>query len=74
MDIFAGSNTTGFVSEQLNRKWLSFDNTPEYVAMSIFRFVPKDFPKDILRNIYTDVLNGKNMNVDNLALIQFQAV
>lgn len=73
LDIFAGSNTTGFVSEQLNRKWLSFDNTPEYVAMSIFRFVPKEFYESTLRNIYADILKGKSINVDNLALIQFQA-
>lgn len=71
VDIFAGSNTTGFTSEQLKRKWLSFDNLNEYVAMSIFRFVPKDFNENTLRGIYSDVLKGKSVNVDNLALAQF---
>lgn len=73
LDFFAGSNTTGFVAEQLKHKWLSFDSSPEYIAMSIFRFVPKDFYETTLRTIYTDVINGKSVDVDNLALAQFQA-
>jgi site-specific DNA-methyltransferase (cytosine-N4-specific) len=72
LDIFAGSNTTGSVAEQLKRKWLSFDNLPEYVAMSIFRFIPKDFYEKTLRNIYNDILNGSSINVDNIILAQFQ--
>lgn len=38
VDIFGGSNTTGQVAEKLNRKWLSFELSHEYVAASIFRF------------------------------------
>lgn len=72
LDIFAGSNTTGFVAEQLNRKWLAFDNNPEYIATSIFRFVSKDFYETTLRSIYNDILEGKDVNVDNLTLAQFQ--
>ena len=71
LDIFAGSNTTGCAAEYLKRKWLSFDSSPEYVAMSIFRFLPKDFYENTLRNIYTDILQGKSLNVDDLALRQF---
>ena len=71
LDIFAGSNTTGFTAEHLKRKWLSFDNCSEYVAMSVFRFLPKDFYENTLRNIYDDILEGKSLNVDNLALQQF---
>lgn len=41
VDIFAGSNTTGFVCEQLNRRWLSFELNHEYLATSIFRFLNK---------------------------------
>jgi DNA modification methylase len=73
LDIFAGSNTTGFVAEQEKRKWLSFDSSPEYVAMSVFRFVPKDFYEKTLRKIYNDILNGNSVNIDDLALVQFQA-
>jgi DNA modification methylase len=39
LDIFAGSNTTGFTAEGLNRKWLSFEINQEYLASSIFRFL-----------------------------------
>ena len=38
VDIFGGSNTTGQVAEKLNRRWLSFDLSQEYVAASVFRF------------------------------------
>ncbi|MDX2049237.1 MAG: site-specific DNA-methyltransferase [Chitinophagaceae bacterium] len=72
LDIFAGSNTTGFCAEQLKRKWLAFDNSPEYVAMSVFRFVPKDFYEATLKNIYKRILNGESVNVDDLVLVQFR--
>jgi hypothetical protein len=38
LDPFAGSNTTGFVSESLGRKWLSIDASHKYVAQSRIRF------------------------------------
>lgn len=38
LDIFAGSNTTGFVAEKLRRNWISIDNNQEYLAVSSFRF------------------------------------
>lgn len=39
LDIFGGSNTTGFAAETLNRKWLTFELSQEYLAASIFRFL-----------------------------------
>jgi len=39
LDIFAGSNTTGRAAERLARQWLSFDNSPEYLKASVFRFI-----------------------------------
>lgn len=39
VDIFGGSNTTGKAAEDLNRRWLSFELSKEYVAASVFRFV-----------------------------------
>lgn len=38
VDIFSGSNTTGQAAESLNRNWLSFELSQEYVAASSFRF------------------------------------
>jgi len=39
LDIFAGSNTTGFTSEALQRKWLAFELSKEYLTTSVFRFM-----------------------------------
>lgn len=42
VDIFSGSNTTGHAAEELSRKWISFEQEKQYVAASIFRFLPQD--------------------------------
>jgi site-specific DNA-methyltransferase (cytosine-N4-specific) len=39
LDIFGGSNTTGFTAEALKRKWLTFEMSQEYLASSVFRFL-----------------------------------
>jgi len=39
LDIFAGSNTTGFTAEALNRRWLAFELNQEYLASSVLRFL-----------------------------------
>lgn len=39
LDPFAGSNTTGFVAETLQRQWISFEINQVYVAGSRYRFV-----------------------------------
>jgi DNA modification methylase len=63
IDIFGGSNTTGIVCEQLKRKWLSIDADIQYLAASIFRFLPKNMrPKDILR-IYVSLLEGEDVDL-----------
>ncbi len=40
VDIFGGSNVTGWVCEHMRRRWLSFDNVPAYVQGSRYRFEP----------------------------------
>lgn len=37
-DPFAGSNTTGFCAENLNRRWLSIEANEEYAKNSLMRF------------------------------------
>ncbi len=37
-DPFAGSNTTGYCAEKLNRKWLSIEANKEYAKSSLIRF------------------------------------
>ncbi|MGH8204712.1 MAG: DNA-methyltransferase [Steroidobacteraceae bacterium] len=46
VDPFAGSNTTGFVAETLNRRWISSELSGEYVAASALRFSGKDKKRD----------------------------
>jgi len=38
LDPFAGSNTTGFVAEELGRRWMSFEIFEDYLKGSVFRF------------------------------------
>ncbi|WP_199322741.1 MULTISPECIES: DNA-methyltransferase [Calothrix] len=38
LDPFAGSNTTGFVAEVLQRRWFAFEINEDYVRGSIYRF------------------------------------
>lgn len=48
VDIFAGSNTTGVVCEELARKWLAFEQNHEYLAASAFRFSNRDTDVQLL--------------------------
>ena len=38
LDPFAGSNTTGYIAESLNRRWLSIDLNEDYLRASALRF------------------------------------
>jgi len=63
VDIFGGSNTTGYAAEQLKRKWISIDIEPSYAAMSSFRFLPKSFTEKDLLNIYYSILSGVEISL-----------
>ncbi len=39
LDIFGGSNTTGFTAEALRRKWITFEINHDYLSTSTFRFL-----------------------------------
>jgi DNA modification methylase len=62
VDIFAGSNTTGEVAESLGRRWLAFEQLPEYVAASAFRFAPVTDERSLLA-IYQRILDGGCVDV-----------
>jgi DNA modification methylase len=65
LDIFAGSNTTGSVSEKLNRQWLSIEEKQEYVANSVLRFFDSQNDKQ-LRLTYENILTGAvEVHIDN---------
>lgn len=49
LDIFGGSNTTGFTAEALKRKWLTFEMNQEYLASSALRFLEGHSPETVKR-------------------------
>ncbi len=54
VDIFAGSNTTGYVAEKEGRNWLAFEQMPEYLEASLFRFL-EDKPLDEIKQRYSEI-------------------
>ena len=50
MDIFGGSNTTGFTSEALNRKWITFEMSQEYLVSSAFRFIDR-YSHEVIKQV-----------------------
>lgn len=64
VDIFAGSNTTGFVAETHKRYWYSFDEEIEYVAASAFRFLEKGVNTNELNKIYSLIKSGETVKLN----------
>lgn len=63
LDIFAGSNTTGSVAESEGRNWIAFEERQDYLAASVFRFLPKETPPAQLQEAYEAVLSGKSIDL-----------
>ena len=49
LDIFGGSNTTGFAAEALKRKWLTFEVNLDYLVSSSLRFLEGHSPETVKR-------------------------
>lgn len=64
VDIFSGSNTTGYVAETNKRYWYSFDEEINYVSASAFRFLEKGTNVDELNEIYTSIRAGKTVDLN----------
>jgi site-specific DNA-methyltransferase (cytosine-N4-specific) len=64
VDIFAGSNTTGQVAEAENRLWLAFEEQPEYLAASAFRFLTKENTTLEMQEIYNLSLAGESVDLN----------
>lgn len=47
LDIFAGSNTTGYVADTMQRKWMAFELRSDYLLSSAFRFMEDMDFKDV---------------------------
>lgn len=63
LDIFAGSNTTGAVAEVEGRRWLAFEERLDYLAASVFRFLPKDLAEPRLRELHDGVAAGQSVDL-----------
>ncbi|MBF0606446.1 MAG: site-specific DNA-methyltransferase [Magnetococcales bacterium] len=63
LDIFAGSNTTGAVAEQLNRKWLAFEIDNAYLAASVFRFLPYGNP-EVIEQVHSVLASSPEATMD----------
>lgn len=63
VDIFAGSNTTGFVAEQECRYWLAFENELQYLASSSLRFMPENSDANDLSLAYQKVMLGNSFEM-----------
>lgn len=63
VDIFAGSNTAGQVAEEEDRRWIAMDERLDYLAASIFRFLPKDLSEEQLQAIYGQVAAGTSTDL-----------
>lgn len=57
VDIFTGSNTTGFAAEVAQRQWIAFEQEHQYLATSIFRFLDKDTSDEQAKNVYMRALD-----------------
>jgi DNA modification methylase len=63
VDIFAGSNTTGFVAERECRYWLAFENELQYLAASSFRFMSEDSDENDLTLAYQKIMLGRSVEM-----------
>jgi site-specific DNA-methyltransferase (cytosine-N4-specific) len=63
VDIFAGSNTTGFVAESEGRSWLAFDERLDYLATSSFRFMGEKAADSELDSVHGEILAGKTADL-----------
>lgn len=62
LDFFAGSNTTGMVAEELDRRWVAIDERVDYIASSVFRFL-KNIDDEELKSLYLGLLHNKIINI-----------
>lgn len=67
VDIFAGSNTSGYVAEAEGRRWLAFEEVREYVAASAFRFLPDHTTDTDRQELYDKLVSGKYADMNHYA-------
>ena len=68
---FVGDNmlhscTTGEVCDNLHRRWLGFELDRNYVANSIFRFIPAEYSISKVKELHDRIIIGENLIEDDL--------
>lgn len=63
VDIFSGSNTTGYVAEGLDRKWLSIELDRDYAALSAVRFT-EGWTIRAIRTALAEIERGKVLDFE----------
>lgn len=67
IDIFAGSNTTGRVAEDLGRRWLAYEMSRDYLAASAFRFMSQSTSETRLKEIFDAIVAGETVDLKSEA-------
>lgn len=62
LDIFSGSNTTGSVAQDLDRRWLAFELDRPYCALSAVRFM-NDLTEEQIEQTYARLLDGERVDL-----------
>ena len=70
LDIFSGSNTTGYVAEQYQRRWLSMELDRSYAALSAVRFMD-GWPEHEIRSSLTNIEAGELVRLRALDISLF---
>jgi DNA modification methylase len=65
LDIFSGSNTTGWVAEQEQREWLAFELNREYAVRSCVRFM-QDWPAATMSRAVRHVRKGRATDLERV--------
>jgi DNA modification methylase len=69
LDIFGGSNTTGFAAEALGRKWLTFEQNKEYLVSSAFRFLEGRSLESVRRILEELKMHGSSVRLEDVVCI-----
>jgi len=62
VDIFSGSNTTGYVAEELGRRWLSIEIDRSYAWLSAVRFM-EGWDFDAISDVVERLKSGETLNI-----------
>ncbi len=68
VDLFSGSNTTGYVAEQLGRRWVSIELDWHYAALSAVRFM-EEWGEQAVKEIVARIEAGVRPNLDQTAAV-----